>query len=72
MGLLNVLFNSNPIGVGNTNSSNGGTIDSQDLYLLTWSSQPTLPVQVSGQRLPQGGITLSFGCAHDGIERDPI
>ena len=53
--LLKALFTSNPIAAGNANSL---SIDSQNVYMLAWSSQPTLPVQVNGQRLPQRAITL--------------
>jgi hypothetical protein len=55
--MLTALFENSPARFGNPNSGSQ-TIDEQSVYMLAWSSSPSVAVRLDGQEAPQEGLTL--------------
>jgi hypothetical protein len=55
--LLNSLFSGDSSRFAGAGAPNGA-LDTEGVYLLAWSAQPTLPVRVDGREQQQSGLTL--------------
>ena len=56
--VLHMLFSSNAGGAFYGTNSNEGMLDPKGTYLLAWLNEPSVPLQIDGQMVPQGGVTL--------------
>jgi hypothetical protein len=68
--LLSVLFENGPAGLTNP-SSNSQTIDNS-IYLLAWSSAPSVGVRLNGEEASQEGLTLYIIRLDDGAAGLPL
>jgi hypothetical protein len=55
--VLSALFEGGPARFGNPNAPSQ-PIDEHGVYLLAWSSTPSVPVQLDGREASQDGLTL--------------
>jgi hypothetical protein len=64
--MLTSLFENGSARFGNPNSLGNQTIDEQSVYMLAWSSAPSVAVLLDGQAAVQEGVTLYIIRLNDG------